>query len=541
MAGATGMAAANADGHGRASAPATLQRGDDSAELFGLRPSSSGLRARHSEGASAPRGEDGVAPPPPRLSMQPGSMRSGISSVLLVSTAEVARQLASTHAEAPLLADLSERGQEVVLEVCSSRVQPWPSTSALIVAEVVGAGVLALGGQMATVGLPFGLCVLVLCYPLNLFTALLLGAVHRALPGIVTFGDALGRLLGRRAAVYGYAVLYVYLFLTMANYMIVLSDSVQAVLYSHRLCRPASSLLGALVLLPANQLRSLSGLSLLSALSFATVLATLAICLWVLLTGQAGCTGSRSEPGFFQYSSSVSGFVFAFAGQHIMLEMQAEIRVPAHFPRAVYLAFSVLFAVYLAVAVLAYSACGDATPGELMLVLPYDGRKSLAGALMVVHIAVTYTIAQQVFNRALCVYFVPMALGSGTGARATWFCVTTASMALCYTIANSIPLFQDVVNITGAMLSTQCAFIIPGLLFLALHRKGGGVDGEQEDGRPRRPCQAEGAMLAGSWLTVMIGVCLAATGTVSSLAVVSSKLSAGGNEPFSCHALDPPP
>jgi len=472
----------------------------------------------------------------------PSSMRSGISSLLLVSTPNVARQFTGPLAEASLVDGSQQDGAVFTAEVRSSHVQPWPSTAALIVAEVIGTGVLALGGQVATLGLPFGLCVLVLCYPLNLFTSLLLGAAHQALPGVVTFGDALSRLIGKRAGVYGYVVLYTYLFVTMANYMIVLADSVAAVVYSHRLCRPASSAVGALLLLPTNQFRNLSGLSLLSALSFATVVMTLVICLWTLLGDDPSCPGDRGKPSFIQYTSSVSGFIFAFAGQSIMLEMQAEMKTPAHFPRAVYLAFTTLFVVYLAVATLSYHACGDNTPGELLLVLPFDWRKSLAGALMVVHISVTYTISQQVFNRALCVYLVPGALGVGFQARAKWFFVTTGSMGACYVFANAIPLFEDIVNMTGSLLSTQCVFIIPGMLFLALHWKGAnsGQEDDGQDGRAEQPCRTSRLLVAGSWASVALGVYLAVTGTVSSVAVISTKLSAGGSGPFSCQALQPP-
>ena len=37
--------------------------------------------------------------------------------------------------------------------VVEANVQEWPATAALIIAEVIGSGVLALGGQMAVVGL----------------------------------------------------------------------------------------------------------------------------------------------------------------------------------------------------------------------------------------------------------------------------------------------------------------------------------------------------------------------------------------------------
>lgn len=70
----------------------------------------------------------------PRASLPDGrqyiKLRSGISSVLVSS-------------------ECLEPSNAVV----EANVQEWPATAALIIAEVIGSGVLALGGQTAVVGL----------------------------------------------------------------------------------------------------------------------------------------------------------------------------------------------------------------------------------------------------------------------------------------------------------------------------------------------------------------------------------------------------
>lgn len=111
--------------------------------------------------------------------------------------------------------------------------------------------------------------------------------------------------------------------------------------------------------------------------------------------------------------------------------------------KQVWLSFSTLFTVYATVAVLSYLACGENTPGDLLLVLPHDWRKSAAGVLMVIHHMVTYTISQQVLSRAICAYLLPEALQDGIVARFKWFFVTSAMMAACFLVANLIPLFQE--------------------------------------------------------------------------------------------------
>lgn len=375
---------------------------------------------------------------------------------------------------------------------------------------------------MAVLGLAAGSSVLALCYPANVFTSLLLGKVRQEVTSTVTFGDGLTVLVGTMAGQYGYTVAYSYLFMCMANYLILIGDSVQASIYWEVICSPLACFIGAILLLPINQFRTLSGLTLLSMISFATVVATLILCLWTLLTNPS-CESSGGSPGhgFLDYSSCISGFVFAFTGQNIMLEMQAEMKTPSDFPKAVWLSFSTLFMVYATVAVLSYLTCGEDTPGDLLLVLPHDWRKSAAGVLMVIHLMVTYTISQQVLSRAICAYLLPEALQEGVLARFKWFFVTSGMMAACFLVANLIPLFQDIVNLTGALLSSQVVFILPSVLFLAVC--------------PYEAAKLEGTLATwiGCWCAIFLGICLALVGTVSSLLVIASKLSSGSG-PFSC-------
>merc|ERR1711957_571252 len=106
-------------------------------------------------------------------------------------------------------------------------------------------------------------------------------------------------------------------------------------LYTVTLCRPWSTLIGCALLLPGNQLRTLSGLTTLSMVSFLTIAVTLALCIWTLFSGDANCVGTPSIPTFVNGNAAACSFTFAYAGQSIMLEMQSEMKQPKDFPKAV--------------------------------------------------------------------------------------------------------------------------------------------------------------------------------------------------------------
>lgn len=98
-------------------------------------------------------------------------------------------------------------------------------------------------------------------------------------------------------------------------------------------------------------------------------------------------------------------------------------------------------------------------------------------------------------------------------------------MALAYVVANSIPLFSDIVSLTGGLLSTQCAFTLPAVLFLALHRQG------LCEGKPalnRIIC-----MLC--YFTLVLSAYSTVAGGVSSVLVMISDARNGGDfGPFGC-------
>merc|ERR1712039_116110 len=206
-------------------------------------------------------------------------------------------------------------------------------------------------------------------------------------------------------------------------------------------------------------------------------------------------------------------FAFAFQGQNIMLEMQAEMKKPSDFPKAVTVSTTLLFLIYLASTTVARATCGANTPEQLLQVLPDGPWKVIVGVLMIVHLVITYTILQQVLNRALCLAVMPSALDYGCVAHLHWFSVTTFVMVFAWFLANTIPLFEDIVNIQGAALSTWSGLTIPAILMIAIVY-------QQPDLKSR-------ALLIASLAVLVISIYLCIVGTFSSLSLAISHATGG--------------
>jgi amino acid permease len=273
--------------------------------------------------------------------------------------------------------------------------------------------------------------------------------------------------------------LYVYLLMNLAGYFIVLSQIVQAVFFEWHLCRPQAALIAAALMIPTNQLRTLHHLTPLSVVSFLTIVIVLVIYI-VTILGDAGasveeaCVGNAltQSNSFTAVAHDVSQFVFAFSGQKIFLEMQAEMKEPNHFLRSLHLAYPALLTTYMVITSVSFGRCGLNTPSYIMNALGYDWTRILANSLLFIHIVVSYTISQQVLARAIALRVLPAAaIEEGPKARCQWFAITAIQLFFGWLVSNVVPLFDDFVSLLSSLLSTQMSFSFPCVLYLALRRQ----------------------------------------------------------------------
>ena len=57
----------------------------------------------------------------------------------------------------------------------------------------------------------------------------------------------------------------------------------------------------------------------------------------------------------------------------------------------------------------------------------------------------------------------------GAGGHVKWFAVSSTIMVVGYVIAESVPLFSDVVGITGSLFSTTLGLTFPPMLYLGMY------------------------------------------------------------------------
>ena len=163
------------------------------------------------------------------------------------------------------------------------------ATSSLLIADVVGTGILALPGAVSTIGFGGGLAFLAAQLPLNLYIGSLLNAAAARVDANQR-SDSTSNLVTLSESLYGAtapvarATRYAYvlnLFLVLGNYLVVMSNAVNAMLASdHALCPHQSMLVATSLLFGLNQLPSLSEIGKWpTVISIASVVFVLILCI----------------------------------------------------------------------------------------------------------------------------------------------------------------------------------------------------------------------------------------------------------------------
>mmetsp|Transcript_5768 Transcript_5768/g.17016 ORF Transcript_5768/g.17016 Transcript_5768/m.17016 type:complete len:484 (-) Transcript_5768:93-1544(-) len=364
------------------------------------------------------------------------------------------------------------------------RTSKWWHTAALLLGDIVGTGVLSLAGAFATLGWVPAIGLLVFFSLANFHTGLMIHRVALLHPNAHSYGSLVRAVFGDGLVTRAVAVLiYLYLFLILGDYVLVLALSIQEIFWGWRLCRPVAAGIAAGLLLVTNQLRTLKQVAVATILGTATIMCVLALAL-----ARAGLGSDPNydddkphphdkflvaTPSFFDLTNSMTAIIFAYAGQTIYPEMISAMLQPEDFPKALMVSTPYLFVVYAIVGCTGYAYYGESTPSYLLDILNYNWTRSMGGVLMLIHMMISYTITQQILTRAIHRALCPATVNSlrrkDPGCKKSalhWFLISTSLLGLAYVVAGAIPIFAQLNELIGSVLSPFIAFIVPVALLV---------------------------------------------------------------------------
>ncbi|KAF4776081.1 transmembrane amino acid transporter [Colletotrichum scovillei] len=233
------------------------------------------------------------------------------------------------------------------------------------------------------------------------------------------------------------------------------------------------------------------------------------------------------SPTFAQASSALSTLVFAFAGTPAFFSIVSEMRDPRHYTRALVICQGGVTATYIAIGCVVYYFCGSyvaspalgsagATMKRVCYGLAFPGL--IVTTTLVIHLPAKYI-------------FIRLLRGSRHLTENTmkhwgiWLACTASIAITAYVIASSIPVFDGLVSLVGALFGTLLSFQPMGCMWLYDHW----AEGKLEK-RPRWI-----AMVCFSCFVVISGTFLMIAGAYGSVVgIMDSYKKSGGSAAFSC-------
>lgn len=416
------------------------------------------------------------------------------------------------------------------------------STCLIMIADIVGVGVLSLSAGLAELGWIPGIIILVGMYPLCVYTGLMLSEVRTMYPNSPSYMRLSTNVGGRRLGIFTAIFAYLYIFTMLADYALTLGVTLGMVFYDLRVCLPVWAAIGVYcVVLPMHQMRSLASLMWILVVNLITLTASILIALIFLwssgpapLNTDVADTMYWSSVGqsynvnpeldYFLFFKAVSTFTFAYSGHFLYVEMMAEMEKPEEFPKVFWIQAPYQVGMFVMVASTAYAYLGNNGSGFIINVLPYGIWYRVSSALLFIHVAITYLVKGTVLVRAIHCFVAPTRVNDRDWvSNIQWLSITLVTLTAAYIVANLIPFFDLLSGFIGALLAPTVCFNLPCiLLVIARHNKG---------------IQISWKDWVGIVLVNIFGALITVIGVTANLEAILSELDKTGG-PFSCGCMN---
>jgi len=233
-------------------------------------------------------------------------------------------------------------------------------------------------------------------------------------------------------------------------------------------CLVVSHALVVLAVLPPLQFQTLTEVTKLACLGVVMIVLVLGLYFSQLGTKSASDTdtGVPETTSFADAMVQVMVIAFAFQGQGVYPEVQAEMRKPSDFVYSTILASVSLSAVYAGTGIFGYDVIGEKSPWLYTWDQknhPHEIRTPTASAFLVVHVICGYVINASVVNQALAKQVLPK-----NPSRVQWFLMTLGTEASYFIVANVTPALSDLLSVAGATCGMLLMMGYPAVIGLKL-------------------------------------------------------------------------
>ncbi|KAJ5231510.1 uncharacterized protein N7469_006098 [Penicillium citrinum] len=412
-------------------------------------------------------------------------------------------------------------------------------TIILMMKTQIGLGVLAIPSAFNILGMAPGIvCLLVMAF-ITTWSGYIIGTFklqHREVYSIDDAGDILFGLPGRVYLATGFCLYYIF---NSGSAILSLSIGLNAV-STHATCTAVFAAVAAIFGFGFSSIRTLGRITWLAWIGLPCIL--IAVTIVTVAVGiedrpdAAPETASPwvsdwkvvGQPSFAQGIAAVSNLLFAFSGTPGFFSIVSEMRNPQQYPAAMVICQAGVTIVYAVIGSVIYYYCGSyvsspalGSAGGVIKIVSY--AFALPGLLG------TMTIVTHIPSKFIFVHVLRGSkhLSSNTPTHwMTWLGCTFGVTVIAWIIASTIPVFDSLVSLIGALLGPVMCIQPMGAMWL--HDNWGKGKGQKK---------TTGWIVGSIWSVTLIilGTFLMVAGTYGSVVGIMDAYSAsGGSAAFSC-------
>ncbi|KAL8090394.1 amino acid transporter AVT1C [Apium graveolens] len=308
---------------------------------------------------------------------------------------------------------------------------------------------------------------------LSFYTGILLRNCLDSQPGLETYPDIGQAAFGTTGRIAISIVLYVELYASCVEYIILESDNLSSLFPNANLTlagfdlnsRYLFAIITALTVLPMVWLKDLSILSYFSAGGvIASILVVLCL-FWVGLVDDVGFHGKGTTFNFTTLPVALGLYGFCYSGHAVFPNIYTSMENRSQFPLVLFTSFALCTVLYAGVAVFGYFMFGEETESQFTLNMPND--------LVASKIAIWTTVVNPLTKYALIMSPVAMSLEELIPSNNLQFhvysiLIRTALVLSTLFVGLSVPFFGLVMSLIGSLLTMLVTLILPCACFLSI-------------------------------------------------------------------------
>lgn len=310
------------------------------------------------------------------------------------------------------------------------------------------------------------------------FTGLLLQRCMDFSPSIKTYPDIGWHAFGRKGRIIVSTFIYMELYLVPTGYLILEGDNL------HKLFpdvgfkvgghdfggKKLFTIVAGLVILPSMWLKDLSLLSFISAGGILSSVIIIASIFWVGAVDGVGFSGQGELFNLGGIPTALSFYTFCYGTHAGFPILYNSMKDKSQFPKALFISFGLSTLAYVSMAVIGYLMFGSTVLSQVTLNLPINKISS--------KIAIYTTLVGPLTKYALIITPIPIAIESVLPSHLNTkpICLLMRTMLLISTVIVALvfPYFQQLTELTGAILDAAVSILLPCLCYIKIfevHRR----------------------------------------------------------------------